>query len=60
MGPMGPTLDKRKLRSKFRKRKGENLSETDRQGLNDPTVPVSSLLSTEGWTRQRAAADSEV
>lgn len=60
MGPMGPTLDQRNLRSKFRKRKGENLSETDRQGLNDPTVPVSSLLSTEGWTRQRAAADSEV
>lgn len=38
---MGPTLGRRKLRPKFRKRKGKNLSETKRQGLRDSTILLS-------------------
>ena len=48
------------MKPKFKKRKGENLSETRRQGPRGPTVPVSSFLSIERWTRQRAATEREV
>lgn len=47
------------MKPKFKKRKGENLSETRRQGPRGPTVPVNSFLSIERWTRQRAATDRE-
>lgn len=51
---------KEEIETKIRKGKGMNLSKTRNPGPRGPTIPASSFLSLERWTRQSAAIDREV
>lgn len=56
----GATLERKKSRLKFWRRKGKNLFKAKRQEPRSPIIPAGSFLFIERRPRQRAVRDREV